>query len=503
MKMRIKKLYRLQFICLLSLLTLFVSSLSAQQKLSLAQCRTMALEQNREVKIAQNEIIAAEHTKKSALTHYLPKVSFAGAWLHTDRAIQPLENDLFLPIVPYNAIDNTTGKLNTEAFNDPQTAINTLVINPETGTPVTDASGNPVFQNYAMLPADELVLDNKNTYYGRFTITQPIFTGFKIIEANKIATRAQKIAQEKELLTKAEIVAKTDEAFWRVVSLQEKLKLANAYESLLDRLVQDLENMYAEGVITRNDLLKAQVKKNEAKLKKLQAENGCALSKMALAQIIGAKEYDIEIDSDNLEDIPEATPKSLENEIYSDKRAEISMLKEKVAIMDSKRNIEKSKFMPDIVLTGGYGWANPNLYNGLKSEFGGDWSVGVVVSIPIFTWGERSHNLQTATVNRENAELQLDEAREMIDLQIRQNRYRYREVLKKVEMTKLSKEQAHENMRMANENLMEGRSRLSELLEAQLQWEVASSAHIDALVEMKTTLLELDKSTGEIYNYLY
>lgn len=70
-------------------------------------------------------------------------------------------------------------------------------------------------------------------------------------------------------------------------------------------------------------------------------------------------------------------------------------------------------------------------------------------------------------------------------------------------MTGLSRKQAEENMRMAKENLMEGRSRLTELLEAQLQWENASSEHIDALVEMRTTLLELDKSTGEIYNYLY
>lgn len=503
MKMRIKNLYRQQFVCLLTFLTLFVSSLSAQQKLNLAECRTMALEQNREVKIAQNQIVAAEHTKKSALTHYLPKISFGAAWLHTNKALQPLENNLFLPIVPFNAIDITTGKLNPEAFNDLQTAMNTLVMNPQTGAPMVDANGNPIFKNYAMLPADKLVFDHKNSYLGRFAITQPIFTGFKITESNKIATRAHKIAQENELLTKAEIVAKTDEAFWRVVSLQEKLKLANAYESLLDRLVRDLENMFAEGVITRNDLLKAQVKRNEAKLKTLQAENGCALSRMALAQIIGVNECNMEIESENLQEAPETMPISLKNEISSDKRAEIAMLKDKVAIMDSKRNIERSKFMPSIVLTGGYGWVNPNLYSGLKSEFGGDWSVGVAVSIPIFTWGERRHNLQTATLKRENAELQLDEAREMIDLQIRQNRYRYREVLKKVEMTKLSKEQAQENMRMANEHLVEGKSRLSELLEAQLQWEIASSEHIDALVEMKTTLLELDKSTGEIYNYLY
>ncbi len=99
-------------------------------------------------------------------------------------------------------------------------------------------------------------------------------------------------------------------------------------------------------------------------------------------------------------------------------------------------------------------------------------------------------------------QLELDEARQMIDLQIRQNRYKYNEAIKKAELTKLSKVQAEENMKTANENLLEGRTRLTELLEAQVQWENASSEHIDALIEIKTTKSELEKSTGEIYKYI-
>ncbi len=503
MKMRIIDLCKQQFACLSALLILFAPSLHAQQKLTLSECRTKALEQNREIRIAQNDMQSAAYARKSAQTNFLPKINFGGAWLRTGKAIQPLENDLLLPVVPFNTIDPATGKFNPEALKDLGTAMNTLVVNPETGQPVVDQAGNPIFRNYAMLPADKLVLDHKNSYYARFTLTQPLFTGFKITEANHIARRAENIAKEKELLTRAEVVAKTDEAFWRVVSLQEKLKLANAYEALLDRLVTDLKNMYAEGVITRNDVLKAQVKQNEAKLKTLQAENGCALSKMALAQIIGMEEEDIEVDSGKMEELPVAVPVSFLGEVSTDNRAEVAMLKEKAAIMESKRNIERSRFMPDVMLTGGYGWMNPNPYHGLRNEFGGNWSVGIVVSIPVFTWGERRNDLHAAKLKMANAELELNEAREMIDLQIRQNRYRYTEALKKAEMTGLSKKQAEENMRMAKENLMEGRSRLAELLEAQLQWENASSEHIDALVEMKTVLLELDKSTGEIYNYLY
>ena len=158
--------------------------------------------------------------------------------------------------------------------------------------------------------------------------------------------------------------------------------------------------------------------------------------------------------------------------------------------------------MPTILLTGGYGFMNPNPYNGLRNEFGGDWSVGVVVSMPVFTWGERKHNMNIASVKKHQAQYELEEARELIDLQIHQNRFKHIESLKKVEMTKLSKDQAEENMRVAEDNLAEGRTRLSELLEAQVQWSDAYSEYIDAMVEVKTTQSELEKATGQIYEQL-
>lgn len=490
------------FTCFLAVFLLTIAPVTAQQVLTLDKCREMALEQNKKIRLAKEDTEIAAATKKIAATKYLPNISLNGGYLRTNKALKPIENDLFLPVVPFNTIDSKTGAFNPASLQDPATALNTLVINPQTGKPMLDASGNPVFKNYALLPADQLTFDNKNKYYARLSVTQPIFTGFKITEANNIAKHAENIAKENVILTQAEVLVKTDEAYWRVVSLQEKVKLANSYETLLNRLVTDLENMYAEGIIIRNDLLKAQVKQNEAKLKVMKAENGLELSKMVLAQIIGMENEEIVL--------PE---KAIDEDVYgiygitnlensSEKRAEIVMLKEKLHIMESSKNIERSKFMPDILLTGGYGWMNPNPYNGLKKEFGGDWSVGVIVSMPIFTWGERKHNLQAANIKKQKVQLELDEARQMIDLQIRQNRYKYNEAIKKAELTNLSKAQAEENMKTANENLMEGRTRLTELLEAQVQWESASSEHIDALIEIKTTVSELKKSTGEIYNYI-
>ncbi len=473
----------------------------AQQKLTLEECRTMALEQNKKVKNAQDEVKVAEYTKKAAFTNYLPKVSLNGGYMRTNKDIKPLKDDLFLPIVPYNTIDFNTGKFNSDALKDPQTALNTIVLNPETGQPMTDTNGNPVFKNYAMLPADQLKFDNNNFYYARLSINQPLFTGLKITESNKMAQYAENISREQVVSTQAEVLIQTDEAYWRVVSLQEKVKLSYAYRELLNQLVSDLENMYTEGIITKNDLLKAQVKQNEANLQVLKAENGMELSKMALAQIIGLNFESVDV-VDNVIETAAISTADLSTHYSPDNRAEVNMLKEKINIMQAKKNIERSKFMPTILLTGGYGFVNPNIYNGLRNEFGGDWSVGVLVSMPIFTWGERKHNMNIANLKKQQAEYELEETRELIDLQIHQNRFKHIESLKKVEMTKLSKDQAAENMRIAEDNLAEGRTRLSELLEAQVQWSDAYSEYIDAMIEVKTTQSELEKSTGQIYDQL-
>lgn len=488
--------------CFLTAFSLLPVPVSAQQALTLEECRKMALEQNKKIRMAKEDAQMACLTKKAAASKYLPSISLNGGYLRTNKTLKPLGNDLFLPVVPFNTIDPQTGEFNPASLQDPATALNTLVINPQTGQPMLDAAGNPVFKNYALLPSDKLVFGNKNSYYARLSVNQPLFTGFKITEANNIAKHAENIAKENVVLTRAEVLVKTDEAYWRTVSLQEKVKLANSYELLLDQLVTDLENMYAEGIITRNDLLKAQVSQNEARLKVMKAENGLALSKMALARIIGTENEDITLSGKVMDRDSSDTYGTIVPENSIDNRAEIIMLKEKLAIMESSKNIERSKFMPDILLTGGYGWMNPNPYNGLKKEFGGDWSIGVIVSMPIFTWGERAHNLNSADIKKRKVQLEIDEAREMIDLQIRQNRYKYNEAIRKAELTQLSKAQAEENMKIAKENLLEGRIRLTELLEAQVQWENASSEYIDALIEIKTARSELEKSTGEIYKHV-
>lgn len=111
--------------------------------------------------------------------------------------------------------------------------------------------------------------------------------GGKIRALNKMAEMGQEIASLMHDNTAREVVYSVDAAYWQVVSLGEKKKLAVSYIELLDTLHSNVEAMIRQGIATNSDLLNVEVKLNEANIDLTKVDNGLALSRMALAQICG------------------------------------------------------------------------------------------------------------------------------------------------------------------------------------------------------------------------
>ncbi len=452
--MRIKK------IVLLSALILCCGGVSAQEaaQLDLEQCRTLALEHNRKVQMAQLDAVASDYLVKSAKTKYLPRIDFVGGWVNPgDRALQPFAFNFDVPgLLP---------------------------------------------QGLAM-PMDFLSVAPEQIFTGGFVLRQPIFLGTKIVQANKIAGSLSNIAHEEVILKQADVIGKVDTAYWRVISVQEKVQLAKAYKALLDKLANDLENIYQEGIITRNELLRVQVKQNEVALSLVKAENGLQLSRMALAQLLGMDEANLVLSSAVISE-QELIPRlELLAEQKGDQRVEIAMLNDKLKSTQALKAMVKSQFLPNVFLTAGYVWATPNIYKGSQHNFGGDWAIGIGVRVPLFTWGDRIYQTRMAEQKVQQAKLELAEAQELIALQIKRDQFQYSEALKKIELTKLSVQQAAENLRVVQNTLDEGMKSTKDILEAQAMWERASSDNIDARIEAATALSELEKSTGALYQYI-
>jgi len=152
---------RLNVFLVMILLSIY---LSAQEVLSIEQCKQIALKQNVNLQIDSANINMAIYNKRATFANFFPDINFSGTYLRLNNQFQLFENDLFLPVVPYQAINLSTMQLNPSSFTNPLISLLTFAIDPSTLKPLTDAEGNPIFRNYAMLPADQAKFGVKDNY---------------------------------------------------------------------------------------------------------------------------------------------------------------------------------------------------------------------------------------------------------------------------------------------------------------------------------------------------
>lgn len=481
------------FLLIIALLSLCNNQILAQQSLSLENCKQLALEHNHKVRIASEQIGATSALSKSARTNFFPSISAKALYTRTNKQISLLQSDMLIPVVPFSSIDAETGQFDPNL--DPA---NTFVFNPLNGEMLYDKDGNPVFNSYAWLPKDQIEFGSKNMYMGGVSLMQPIYAGGKIREMYKISQYGNSISKANLKKEQIEVLYKTEENYWRVVSLQEKVRMVEAYIELLEKLSGDIENLYNEGIVIKNDLLKVNVKANEAKLNLLKAQNGLTLSRMALCQVTGLPlSSEISL-TDSLSPSVMAIPEMAYTDSALTMRSELETLNQAVNIARSGVNIMKSRYLPDIGLTANYMMLNPNPYKGFANEFGGDWNIGVAINIPIFHWNDKSHTLRAAKHEQKVAELQLSEARELISLQVQQAIFTANESAKKVFMAEDNLTLAKENLNVATDAFSEGMVTTTDVLEAQALWQNALSDLIDAKMDYQLSQVNLKRVVGSL-----
>ena len=172
------------------------------------------------------------------------------------------------------------------------------------------------------------------------------------------------------------------------------------------------------------------------------------------------------------------------------------MLQNAVDMSRQTTNILKAANLPQVALMGGYAVSNPNVLNGFEKKFGGFWNVGVLVRIPLWNWGDVMYKVRASKSATAIANLELEDAREKIELQVNQSSLKVTEANKRLAMANASIERAEENLRMANVGFSEGVITATTVMEAQTAWLQAQSQLIDALIDVRLSDVELQKALG-------
>ena len=479
----------------------------AQQVLTLQECRDMALENNKNLKISQEKVNMANYDKKIAKANYFPTFSAQGTYMHNEKQIQLLSDDQINTI----STMGTTLQGDLNGFIDPiisdlmQNPLMYQIImnNPELlsliqdlhhigALETLDAIGQDVSENF--------ILDTRNVYAGMITVMEPVYAGGKIRAYNKMARYAQDLAQMQLTTEQQEIIVTTDKAYWQIVSLANKQKLTENYVELLRTMSNNVDKLVEEGMATNADKLSIKVKLNDAELTQVRVQNGVALSKMLLCQSCGLPlDTDITLEDENLEDvvIPVYNPQYTEDDIMNN-RPELQSLELATKIYDKKVNIARADFLPTVAVFGNYVVTNPSAFNGFENEFKGFYNFGVVAKVPIFHFGEGYNKVRKAQSEAMITQLKLEDTKELVMLQVSQYEKQIKEAESRLKMTTDKMSDAEENLRMATVGFNEGVIPSSTLEAAQTAWMQAHSEYIDAKIDVIMANTYLKKAVGNL-----
>ena len=397
------------------------------QELHLDSCKSLALQNNYKIKTAASEVYQSEQVKKAALTNYFPKVSGGFVAMKSSDYLMKMSS-------------------------------------PEMNLPVYDGNpanlANPTQFAYVP-PIDFNLMDYMNTGY--VMAVQPVFAGGRILNGNKLASTGLEITQEKEDMTVRDVLVKTEELYWNIITLQKKLETLQSYIKMLDTLNHDVSVAVKAGLAQRSDLLKVQLKQNELEVNKLKLSNGIEISKMALCQHIG-------IDFDTALVFPANVPEASNPELLLTDpvtavtgRPEYRMLEKAVYASELEKKMATGENLPQVSV------GVTGLYLDMMDNQNTNALAFATVSIPISGWWEGSHKMKQSQAKIQHAQYQLSETSELLQLQISQAANELSETWFQIAVAQKSVEQAKENLKVILSNYKAGITGMSDLLEAQAE----------------------------------
>lgn len=179
-------------------------------------------------------------------------------------------------------------------------------------------------------------------------------------------------------------------------------------------------------------------------------------------------------------------------------RPEMALLDKQVEINRSQVALVRSDRLPQVALRAGYDYANGLKVAGSKFFDSGSFTALLNVSIPLFHFGEHKHKVEAARAKLEESITDRADKQELMMLELTQAALNVDEARTACELAETSLTQAAENRRLSTEQFAQGMETLSDHLEAQLLWQQAWQAKVEAHFNLYLQYVAYRKANGTL-----
>ena len=423
---------------------------AAQTTYSLEQLKQLAVENNYSLRSARNAIQQSKEVKSEAFTKFFPQISAMGFGFQNNKPM--IDIDVELP-----------------------DAVAAMI--PE-----------------GLIPANISLM--KKGIYGSVSAVQPVFMGGQIINGNKLAKVGIEASELQMEVSADQVEMTTEQYYWQVVSLKEKLRTLATVHDMLEQLEKDVNNMVRVGAVNRNDLLQVQLRKGEVESATVEVENGLTTVRQLLAQHIGKAEETIDVN------MPEALASGTTNvpamplALRQDHQAALAatpqyrLLEKNVEGQHLQHAMAVGQNLPSVGVGASYSY---NDWFGKNTNA----MIFATVQVPITGWWGGSHNIKKKSLALEDAKEQLQDNSQKLIIRMNNAWAAVETSHKKLLIAHDAIEQAEENLRLNKDYYRVGTSKMSDLLLAEQQYQQARDRYTDAFADFQTKQLEYRQATGQ------
>lgn len=402
---------------------------------TLDECKQMAVANNADIYMADNNLRAAIETRREAFTKYFPQVSAGGTWFKT-------HND----VLEYNVLDLFT-----------------------------------------------LGIINKGKAAGIWAL-QPVFAGGRIVNGNKLAKVGEEAARIRKEQSTNQVQLQTEALYWQLVTLKAQKHTVESAITMLDTLSRQVGEAVDAGVAMRNDLLKVDLKRNGYRADLVNLDNGIELMKMLLAQQVGLG-VDARVDVN--EAVPDTVPVYPEALFMSSAEAlgltsDHRLLVKNVEAKELEKRMEVGNYLPQVGVAAG--WFYHDVFN-QSHNFGG---VMVTVSIPISGWWGGSHAIKRKKLELENARTELSNLGQKLEIEMTDKWDNLTAAHRKMTLASEAIAQSKENLRLNQAYYEAGISTITDLLDAQTLYRQAQDDYTGAYGLFKLSEAQYLNATGRM-----
>jgi len=420
---------------ILFLFVMGVQMLPAQETVitkiyTLDECKQLAVKNNVKLKNSRIDTQAALETEKEAFTKYFPSVSATGCYFNANK-----------DLIQISSTDMNIGMI-------------------------------------------------KNGVMGDVSAVQTVFAGGRILNGNKLAKLGVEVNKYQLQQSEKEVALTTEQYYWQIVSLKEKLKTINTLTGLVNSIYKDVELTVKAGITNRNDLLQVQLKQNSIASNKLKIENGLNLCRMVLAQYIGVSESNFDIVTIDFNELPDPQTLKVDHSAALLNTPEYNLLQKNVEANRLQKQLAIGKLLPSVGVGAGY------FYDNLMDKAHPFGMIFATVSIPISDWWGGSHNIKKQNFDLIKAQNDSRDKNELLLINMQKHYNDLEESYQQVNLAKNSIETATENFRLNTDYYHAGTCTISDLLQAESSLQQSRDQYTDVYTQHLIYTLQYLQATG-------